>query len=176
MIVNVWLALRDDAQALVRERLAWDNETPYEGPVPDRVFKLFRRMADLNNTQRLFRIDTPVSRDWTVWSLYFDYRASVLQKIQDELDYLIATYPNRTRIVGAWHWDGRQVGTQFVYDVDGNITGVTGASTYLIHSRTIEFMPDVVIRDDEGNEISRTRPTELTDVNLLQGQKERRFD
>ena len=99
----------------------------------------------------------------------------MLQKIQTALDNLVATYPNRVRIVGAWYWDGRQVGTQFVRDEDGNITGISGTPTYPLHSRTIEFMPDIVERDEDGNEVSRVRPTDLSDVNLLQGQQERHF-
>lgn len=169
MIVNLWLAIRDDAQAQLLTRLTWDEESQgdYSGPVSNRHFKLFRAMADRANVQRLFRVDTDGVNDWTLWSVYFDFKVSVLLKIQDELDDLIVDYPDHVRIGGAWHFDGRQVGTQFTYDADGDITGVTGLPTYPLHARLIELMPDV---DDIG-----TRPTESSDVNLLLGQKERRF-
>lgn len=168
MIVNVWLALRADAQALILTRLNWDEDVDgiYSGPVTDRQAKLFRLMADRANVQRLFRVDTD-TQNWTIWNLYFDFKNNVLQRIQDELDQLAIDYPNHIRIVGAWHNDGRQVGTQFTRDADGNITGVTGTPTYPLHARILELMPDV---DDVG-----TRPTVPSDMNLLMGQTERRF-
>lgn len=168
MIVNVWLALRADAQALILTRLNWDEDVDgvYSGPVTDRQAKLFRLMGDRSNVQRLFRVDTD-TQDWTIWNLYFDFKADILTKIQDELDQLAIDYPNHIRIVGAWHNDGRQAGTQFTRDADGNITGVTGTPTYPIHARILELMPDV---DDIG-----TRPTVPSDINLLMGQTERRF-
>ena len=170
MIVNVWLAVRDDAQALIVTRLRWDESVDgaYSGPVTDRQAKLFGLMADRATVHRLrlFRVDTD-TKDWTLWNLYFNESANILQKIQDELDQLAIDYPNHLRIVGAWHNDGRQVGTQFNRDADGNITGVTGTPTYPLHARILELMPDV---DDIG-----TRPTVPSDVNLLMGQTERRF-
>ena len=47
------------------------------------------------------------------------------------------------------------------------VTGHTGTPTYPIHPQLIELMPDV---DDVG-----TRPTQLTDVNLIAGQPPREF-
>ncbi len=178
MIVNVWLALRDDAQALVRERLAWDEETQgeYSGPVLDRAVRIFRMVAHLDAMGHMYRVDTPVSRAWSLWSLYFDKPVSMLLKVKDELDWLVATYTDRVKIGAAWHYsDGRQVGTTIEYDEDGAETGMTGTPTYSLDSRLLEFMPNIVIRDTDGNITSSERPTELSDVNLLQGQKERRF-
>ena len=208
MIVNVWLALRDDAQALVRERLAWDEETQgeYSGPVPDRAFRLFRLMAHWKVVQNIFRTDAGGINDWHLWNIYLNKPKDILLKVRDEIDWLLANFTNQTRMGGAWHWDSRQVGTQFVYDevtrdvlVDDpdfvqpdpenpievpqitiqvtttEIVGTSGTPTYPLHSRLLEFIPDIVEWDADGNVISSVRPTDLSDVNLLQGQKERRF-
>jgi hypothetical protein len=118
MRVNVWVALRDDAQAAIRERLTWDEESqgPYTGPVSNRTAILFTRMRDIANVQRLFRVATINARQWTLWNLYFTERGNILQIIQDELDQLAIDYPNQFIIAGAWIWDNplacRQVGTQ----------------------------------------------------------------
>lgn len=177
MIVNPWLALRNDAQALMKTRLDWDEEIqgPYVGPVTDRQRKVFAAMVDRATVQRLFRIDNDGGRDWTLWNVYFNEAKDVLLKIQAELDQLAIDFSVQFRIGGAWHFDGRQVGTQFTFDVDGNITGVTGTPIYPFHSRLLELMPDIVTHDIDGNEISRVRPTDLSDVNRLQGQTVRNF-
>ncbi len=207
MIVNVWLALRADAQALILTRLNWDEDVDgvYSGPVTDRQAKLFRLMADRATVQRLFRVDAD-TQDWTPWNVYFNESRNVLQKVQNELTQLAIDYPNHIRIVGAWHFDSRQVGTQFVFadvtrDVDiddpdfvqpdpenpipvpqitiqvtnSEIVGTSGTPTHPLHARVLELMPDILIRDADGNVISTARPTTLSDVNLLQGQQERRF-
>ena len=175
MTINVFLALRDDAQALIKERLNWDESTEYSGPVTNRQNKLFKLMQDRANRQKLFRIDEISTRSWTLWSLYFDFDKDIMQKIQAELDDLTTNFPNHVKIVGAWHWDGRQAGTQFVRDAEGNITGTSGSPTYPLHARLIQFMPDDVTYDENGNETSRTRPTVPSDVNLAMGQSPRRF-
>ncbi len=151
MIVNVWLALRDDAQSAIVTRLNWDegSQGEYTGPVPDRTARLFQKMADRANVQRLFRVATLNSRQWTLWNVYFNEKVGVLQKVQDELDGLATDYPNQFIIAGAWHWNGDQV------------------PAYPPHPQLIELMPDV---DDIG-----TRPVDLSDVNLLLGQSPRDF-
>ena len=174
MLVNVLLALRRDTSVLLTERLEWDEEADgeYDGPVPDRAYRIFQAASDFKR----YRIDTDGGADWVLWSLYFSGPKNILIKVRDELDWLASTYPNRVKIGGAWHYDdGRQVGTTIQYDEDGVETGVTGTPVYPIHPRLLEFMPDLVERDADGVEVSRVRPTMLSDVNLLQGQKERRF-
>lgn len=182
--VNVWIALRDDAQAQIKARLDWEADDPdtrgdYIGPVSDRHAKLFMRMQDLDSVQRLFRVDTDAGRDWTVWNLYFSASGTVLSFIAAEIADLVATYPNHIRVVGAWHWDGRQVGTQWdiTYDAEGNEISrtTTGTPVYPVHPRLLELMPDDVEYDSNGDEISRTRPTVPSDVNILYGQAPRRF-
>ena len=158
MTINVWLALRDDAQALIRARLSWDEETQgeYSGPITDRQHKLFKLMHDLETTQKLFRVDAG-ARDWTIWNLYFDLPNNILLKVQNEIDALIVAFPNHIKIIGAWKWNGTQI------------------PAYPLHARILEFMPDIVTYDENGNETSRVRPTVPSDVNLGLGQTPRQF-
>ena len=55
------------------------------------------------------------------------------------------------------------------------IIGVIGTPTYALDARMIEFMPDDVVYDLDGLEVSRSRPTVLSQVNVLIGQSERQF-
>lgn len=204
------LALRDDAQDLIVERLRWDEETqgPYTGPVSDDTYRLFSYMNDFTQRQKLFKTITAGGRVYTAWSFMFSGDSTVLQKVKDELDALTAAYPNHIVILGAYRFEPgdimcRQVGTELIIDtrtvtktwsvlnpdyqpddqepnydprfvlrVTGDVeeeyvSGYTGTPTYPLHARLIDFMPDV---DDVG-----TRPTELSDVNLLAGQPPRYF-
>jgi hypothetical protein len=112
MIVNLFLALRDDAQDLIVERLNWDNSTPYTGPVPDRIAKLFHYMQNRGQVQGQYKTYVAGARSYKNWSITLEGS----QKLKDEVDFAIATYPAHIIIIGAWHWDGRMIGTQFVYD------------------------------------------------------------
>jgi hypothetical protein len=118
MRVNVWVALRDDAQSAIVTRLRWDESTqgPYTGPVSDETALLFSRIKGGATVQRLFRVATLNSRQWTLWNLFYSGGANVLQWVQDELDQLAIDYPNQFIICGAWILDHplacRQVGTQ----------------------------------------------------------------
>ncbi len=64
-----------------------------------------------------------------------------------------------------------------VYDGALTITeiGTDGDPVFPLHTRIIQFIPDVVTHDGDGNETGRTRPSEPTDVNLGMGQTPRRF-
>lgn len=156
MTVNVWLAVRDDAQALIVERLRWDIESQgaYTGPVTDRQARLFGYMADQDTTQRLFKTRTAAGRVWTLWNLYFNLPGNILQIVKDELDQLAVDYPNHIVIAGAWRWNGEQV------------------PGYPPHAQLLKFMPDVWNGDDPP---TYSPATELTDVNLLLGQSPRVF-
>ena len=165
MTINVWLALRDDAQAQIKTRLQWDTELQgaYTGPVSNRQHRLFQLMHDQATVEHLFRIDRVSARDWHLWNLTFDFPNNVLQRVKDELDALIAAYPSHVKIVGAWNWD------------DGTQVEQAGSPVYPIHARILELMPDVVTYDINGNETSRTRPLVPSDVNLGFGQAPRQF-
>ena len=205
--MNVWLAMRDDAHALIKTRLTWDDsQGEYSGPITDRQAKFFRLMSDRSVVQRLFRVDG-LTNDWTLWSIYFDSK-----RVGAEITKLATDFSTRIKIVGAWHWDGRQAGTQFVYedvtrdvdiddpDVDppmiddpnndewntypqiidpdfdwpqitiqvtsNEITGTSGTPRYPLHSRVIQFMPDIVTYA-VAVEVSITRPTTISDIHLL---------
>lgn len=218
MKVNVWIALRDDAQAAIKTRMDWDEESQgeYSGPVANRTARLFEKMYDRAVVQNLFRVATIGARDYTLWSVYFDESVDILQKVQAELDDLAAEYPSQFIIAGAWKEDGAMVGCDLVLNQVANpaytgepymianpayqpdmgdpagdpypvddwdprteirnpawvpefITERTqsGTPTYPLHPQLLELMPDV---DDIG-----TRPTEVSDINLLAGQPTRVF-
>ncbi len=158
VLVNVWLGLRDDAQSAINTCLNWDSEVEYSGPVGDREKRIFQLMGDRAVVQSLFAKATINSNQWNLWTVTFDNPVNALLKIQGEIDYLADRYPLQFVIGGAWHWDGRQVGTQFTY-TDGTVTGISGTPIYPLHPRLIDFMPDGV----------------LADVNLSAGQTPRIF-
>lgn len=172
-LANVWLAISSTATTAIRERLQWDPaQGDYNGPVTDTEHKIFDRMADFVTVERMFKRPTVVGKVWHLFSLNF--RGSA--KAKDALDFIAANRPGHFVIVGAWWWDGRQVGTEWELDQDGVPTGsITGMPMYPIHPQTIKFMPDIVEYDEDGNVISTTPATVVTDVNLIQGQKDRRF-
>lgn len=70
------------------------------------------------------------------------------------MDKLVQQYPD-TVIIGAW-------------DMEGNIL-------HPIHSRIMDIMPDDVVYDEEGNEISRTPASEPKQCHKWLGQKDRKF-
>jgi hypothetical protein len=160
--VNVWLALRDDAQTAVINRLQCDRdpECVYDGPVTNRQARVFKAMTDRGTVQRLFKQQTAAGRVWTLWSVYFTEDRNTLLNAQIELDNLATTYPNQFRIAGAWWWDGRQIGTQWG-DPVGDCSATTGTPAYPMPPQLADFMPG-------------TDPT-LRDVNIWFGQSPRCF-
>jgi hypothetical protein len=153
MTANVWIVLRDDAQALIIERLQWDTQASgeYTGPVPDRAHRIFQWMADHGSVQRLFKTVTIGGRQYKLWSV----NVPASKTVKDEIDWLIATYPNQVIVAGAWNLDtGAQIGG------------------YGIHPQLIKFMPDVWNGDIPP---TFSTATVLTDVNLLLGQAPRDF-
>ena len=174
IVVNVWLALRDDVHALIHERVTWDeaDRGPYTGSVTDRKFKVFGTIGDIG-AQNQWRVDADVGRQWTIWSVNLTAPASARRL---EIDALLGTLPPATRTMGAWWVDGRQVGTEWELDGDGLRTGnTTGTPTYPIHARILESLHDIVTYDGFGNELSRVRPTDLSTANVLFGQSVRRM-
>ena len=169
MSVNVWAAISSTGTAEIRQALTDDE---YSGPVTDTEQKIFRRMADFATVERMFKKPTVAGKVWHLFSLNFDGTT----KARDALDWLEANRANHFVIVGAWWWDGRQVGTQWETDQDGNRTGnTTGTPLYPIHPRLIDFMPDDPVYDGNGDLTGYQAATQLTDVNLIQGQAPRRF-
>ena len=123
MKVELMLVLRDDAQTLIIERLKWDEETQgeYTGPVTDRTNRLFSYMQDFTQRQKLFKSPTIGGNVYHAWSFMFDESGDVLQKVQDEIDFLVGEYPNHVIVVGAYVFKVgdimcRQAGTTLVID------------------------------------------------------------
>ena len=121
--VELMLALRDDAQALIIERLKWNEEEDgeYTGPVSNRTYRLFGYMQNFTQRQKLFKTVTAGGRVYTAWSFMFTGDSTILQKVKDELDALVAAYPNHVFVLGAFIFVPgdimcRQVGTQLVID------------------------------------------------------------
>ncbi len=227
MFANVWMGVREEAHNAIVTRLRWDEESQgqYSGPVTDREYRVFRYMVDQANVERLFKKSRIVGKNWSLWNLIFTKK---LQQVKIELDQLLADRPNHITIGGAWQWDGRQFGTEFVYgdvtrqindpvfnqtmvpnpaydpdpdtapeepleildpdwvapdpwpQIDVTISEIVGTSGTPIYpipvNALLKFMPDIITYDADGNELSRVAATVLTDVNLLQGQQERRFE
>ena len=75
--------------------------------------------------------------------------------------------------------DGRQAGTQWELDEEGERTGnVTGTPIYPIPAQAWRIMPPVNVYDENGDLVSSTPATsnaDLRDINLLAGQAPRRF-
>lgn len=165
--VNLWIALSQAGYDTLRPLL---DDDAYDGQHLTAV-KIFRRMIDTATVEKMFKTPTIGGKVWRLFSLYFaDLDGDQAQKLQQALTYLENNYPAQFEVVGAWWWDGRQVGTQWV-DENDNSLGTTGTPLYPVHPQALQFMPDVW---DPLNEVY-VAPTVLTDVNLLQGQSSRRF-
>jgi len=115
------MALRDDAQALIVERLKWDEETDgeYTGPVDDRTNRLFSYMQDYTQRQKLFKVVTAGGNDYIAWSFMFTGDSNLFSKVVEELDYVTTEYPNHIFVLGAYVFKPgdimcRQAGTQLV--------------------------------------------------------------
>ena len=163
MIINIWLALSDQAQDIVIESLRWDEEAqgPYTGPLRNRSRRLFEYMQDNTTRRRLFKPWTNPQGTFHLWSIDFDDEKEALQLVRDEIDFLMTEYPNQISVLGAWRLDGRQAGAN--YDQDGNRTS---EATYPIPNFLWRFMPDSV---------GATSNADLQDINLLYGQTPRDF-
>jgi hypothetical protein len=151
-MINIWLAISDNAQSAIRERLATKGE--YTGPVPDKAAKIFRKMADHATVLRLFRKPTLSGKVWNLWSVYIEGS----QAAQDAIDYLATEYGTHFQVAGAWDYD-------------------TGAQIIAPHPKLLQFMPTIKTfsHDELPTLIGEAEPTVLTDVNLLQGQAPRQF-
>jgi len=121
MKTELMLVLRDDAQTLIVERLRWneDRDGEYVGPVLDRTNTLFSYMQDYTQRQKLFKSPTIGGNVYHAWSFMFEAGADVMQRVQEELDFLLLNYPNHVFVMGAFRYEPgdmacRQAGTQLV--------------------------------------------------------------
>jgi len=84
-------------------------------------------------------------------------------------------------LLGLWNSNGLLCGTEKVkvsediVDKDGNVTKeaeweIQGTPEYSFNSKEyIKFMPDIVVYDEEGVELSRTRPTKAKQLHKYSG-------
>lgn len=171
--INLWIAL--SSQGLNEYKDRRDNPETYSGPMTEKTFKILDHMADGDQVQKMFKTPSIGGKVYNSFSLYLEGNAKVAEAVTD----LTTEWPSHFIVVGAWHMDGRQVGTQWELDIDGNRTGnVTGDPLYPVHTQAWRIMPDVVVYDENGDEVSRTPASsnaDLRDINVLQGQELRRF-
>ena len=173
-IVDLWIAFSQQAIDEFIDRRS--DPDAYTGPMDNKTFKIMSRMADMENRQRLFNKVDAAGKTYTLFSLVIEGQ---LSQAQDAIDHITTEWPTHFIVVGAWWFDtGLQVGTNYTYDGDGNITGVTGSAVYPIPTQAYKVMPDEVTYDIDGNETSRTPASsnaDLKDVNLILGQAPRDF-
>ncbi len=144
MIANLWMAFDDRARPGAN------------------AHEVFEHLGD-PAVRGIFRKDNPSGpRDYELWSLY--YEAETGQDVTKIRDKLTDAFPGQLRTIGAWWWDGREIGTEWEDEVGGNTVGIP---IFPQHSNILEFIPDI---DEFG-----TRPAVLSDVNLGLGQTPRRF-
>ena len=171
-LMNMWLGVTQDYRDEIFEYLAWDTESQgeYPGPLVAIDEAIFSTLDDVVNIQTMYKIDTTAGEDWFLFPIYIQE-----MQIDDVVDWLAANKGSKTKILAAWHFDnGLQYGMEWDVDENGDPI-ITGDPTYPIDLRTLEFMPDIIERDQDGDIISTTPATELTDVNLMQGCYPRRF-
>lgn len=169
MHINLWIGLKQSAFDTLRPLL---DDYEYDGQHLLAV-RFFRRMINHATVDRMFKVANIGGDDYRLFSLTFnDLNKNAALRLQEGLDHLTSNYPNQFAVAGAWFWDGRQVGTQWV-DPEDHSQGTTGTPLYPINeTQLLKFMPDVWNGDDPP---TYSAATQLTDVILTQGQSHRRF-
>ena len=169
MIINMFLVCTEEYRNAIMEYLAWDTEEQgeYDGILEATDEAIFGTMADAVIVQNIFNTDTARGKTWYMFSLHIQE-----PQVDDVVDWLADNRTNQFEIMGAWEFDaGIQYGTE-IEPEDGSIKG---DPTFPISTRLIKFMPDIVEYDENGDVVSTTPATALTDVNKIQGQANRRF-
>jgi len=177
---NVWIVISDTLWQTIKDILTDDE---YSG-VEEDLLNFLRKQVDWKTTFRMFKTPTIAAEVRYLFNLSFNGAHDDLASIKDAIDELSAIYGIDFSVAGSWWWDGRQGGTQWELDTSGNPTGeTTGTPMYPINAtQLLKFMPDVPLLDTSGNPELDTSgnpilipATELADVNLIQGQRPRRF-
>ena len=166
-LINVWLGVTEDYRNEILEYIAWDEETQgtYPGPLVATDEAIFSTMQDMVTRQAFFRVDGFQGKSWYLFTVTIKE-----MELDDVTDWLAANKGSKTKILGAWYWDnGLQHGTELD---EGT---VIGTPTYPLNNRILKFMPDIIEYDEDGNIVSTTPASEMTDVNLEQGQAPRVF-
>lgn len=172
-MINYWIAASSQLVAEVQARRAEGDA--YTGPLTEQLWRTIKRVyrTDGAVVRGMFNTPTIGGKTYHMISIY-------LEDGTDALARLTAEWPSHFIVIGAWLLDGRQLGTEWELDVDGNRTGnTTGTPTFPVHAHAWRLMPDRVTYDPvTGDEVSRTPATsnaDLRDINVLAGQAPRRF-
>ena len=174
--VNLWIALSQQTLDEFKDyRQALRNDTTYSGPMDQYTSNVLDKMSDQEVVANLFSTPTLGGKTYTLFSVYLPGTSQV----QDAIDHLTTEWPDHFIVIGAWWLDGRQAGTQWELDVDGERTGnTTGTPAYPIPTQAYRIMPPVIVYDENGDVVSTTPASsnaDLRDINLLSGQEPRRF-
>ena len=169
-LIAMWLGVTLDYRDQIFEYLAWDTESQgeYTGPLVATDEAIFSTLDDVVLIQTMYKIDSFAGEDWFLFPIYLPE-----PEIDDVIDWLAANKGSKTKILGVWEYD---TGIQYGQEIEPETGDVIGDPTYPIDLRTIEFMPDIIERDENGNIISTTPATELSDINKIQGQADRAWD
>lgn len=167
---NVWIVITDTVHEQIKDRI---GDPDYDGQLINAV-RMIRRQADTIGSSRAFKRPTIAGKERRLFSVNFD-QGEDGAAIQDAIDLLDTELGTDFSVAGAWWWDGRQVGTQWVDPTDQSL-GTTGTPLYPINeTQLVKFMPDVVVDATDPDNPVYGPATQLTDVNVTAGQAERRF-
>ena len=175
---SVWMIVGPQVHAQYRERLAAesaDPPEPYDGPMDDTSYAILQTMQSPDAVQSQYKVKGSGPGAFILYSTYYESEEAAIFAV----DWMEANWPGPQVIPqGAWYLDtGLQMGVSYV-DPEDPSQGTTGDPVYPIPSDAYEIMPDTVVYDEDGNEISRTPATsnaDLRNVNILSGQKPREF-
>jgi len=137
----------------------------------NKYFIDFKRL----NTKDNIELYSCIARDK---NLLFDQQNEEGETIQGVFSLISHRSP---QILGLWKQDGLLLGTERVQTtenvidendniIQAGVWEIQGTPEYPFDKQTyISFMPDIVTYDEEGNEISRTRPTEAKQLHKFAG-------
>ncbi len=167
---NVWIVVTDNVWKVIKERI---NDDDYNGDMIQAV-RAIRRQADPRGSSARFKKPTLAQKKRKLISINFP-KGSRSTIVRESLDLLDAELGNKFNVAGAWWWDGRQIGTRWI-NADDHSEGVEGVPLYPISvNQLVKFMPDIVVDNSDPESPVYGPATELTDVNLTQGQADRRL-
>ena len=176
---NAWLSAEQAVLDEFRRRRDIENAGgtytyPTDGPMDDESYRIFNEAKGDNVVvERLFNVVQNAGKTFKL----FSYNTTDTS-FKTDIDYLESRWGNDVECQGSWWYDsGIQGGMQPPVDPDVDPTP-TGSPFYPIRNNLYLFMPDIVVYDENGNEISRTPATsnaDLRDINLLGGQQPRDF-
>lgn len=161
---NVWVSMsqvfKNELWPFVRQGTPAVTFPDINGLQPETV-EFFNAIYDEGTVEKLFKEWNAAGRTYKLWSFYANKPADV-PTVKDDLDMLIASYPQDFAVLGAWNYGtGNEVGNPIWYPLP---------------PQTIQFMPDIIVDNTDPENPVFGPATDLTDVNLLLGQAPRSFD